>query len=399
MEIMDLAKNTAAVLGTVTTIAYGSGYLALRARAHALGTDPAFTLVDEGYVFAGFRFLFVTLLCLLLLIPVIIIVRMVASWLLNLQFVDKHIHSIQWLGLVLLAIAAIVTFKVFSAKGLLLQQSDANALQAALYEVISGGQPAMSLLLTLSAVLLATLSILWLQKVYLSGGNSLLACVLGIVVSIQIFMLPVFHGVLLADRNVRVLAGCPDSVKGIMAPMGIVDRTIKHVTILGRDAFGKNRLVTVKLDDLNGIPIRKIVHMHTFLKNDLNQVPRHHDVIFEVSGESHKVQQYEEESMTPETTSIKKNFFTTLIEYIQVTFESIGSLGDRAVEAGQLWSVDISPEFIPSEPRQIGAFDHLAWPVMGPDDSTIYALQQMKVVRIEGGGQTVAVVNSKSNWI
>ena len=75
MDIVTPAKNLGALLGTASVLGYISGYLALRARAHALGLDPAFTLVDEAYVFAGFRFLFATLIVLLLAAPVILLVR------------------------------------------------------------------------------------------------------------------------------------------------------------------------------------------------------------------------------------------------------------------------------------------------------------------------------------
>ena len=66
MDIIAHSKNIGTVLGTASVLAYVSGYLALRARAHALGTDPGFKLVDEAYVFAGFRFVFITFMVFLI---------------------------------------------------------------------------------------------------------------------------------------------------------------------------------------------------------------------------------------------------------------------------------------------------------------------------------------------
>ena len=75
---VELAKNIGAVLGTASVVGYACGYLALHARAFALGTDPAFKLVDQVYVFAGARFLIATLIAVLVLAPVMLAVRWAA---------------------------------------------------------------------------------------------------------------------------------------------------------------------------------------------------------------------------------------------------------------------------------------------------------------------------------
>ena len=74
----DTAKSLGTMLATVSGLAYACGYLVRRARAHALGLDPGFTLVDETYVFAGFRFALLTLLALLVAAPLLFAVRAVA---------------------------------------------------------------------------------------------------------------------------------------------------------------------------------------------------------------------------------------------------------------------------------------------------------------------------------
>src|SRR5215470_17390350 len=63
-DLVENAKNVGIVLTSASAASYASGYLALRSRAHALGTDPGFTLLDQAYVFAGFRFTLSTLVAL-----------------------------------------------------------------------------------------------------------------------------------------------------------------------------------------------------------------------------------------------------------------------------------------------------------------------------------------------
>jgi hypothetical protein len=125
MDIINYAKNIGSVLATATTVAYISGYLILRARANALGTDPAFTLVDEAYVFAGIRFLFITLVVLLLLSPLLIVMHLGIAWVI--RHIPPHwMNPIQWVLLAVLTIVTLMTVKILNVSGLLLQQSVIN---------------------------------------------------------------------------------------------------------------------------------------------------------------------------------------------------------------------------------------------------------------------------------
>jgi hypothetical protein len=72
-------KNAAVVLTSLSGAAYACGYLAVRARARALGADPGFALVDQASVFAGFRFVIVLLLSLLISVPVLLMFRLLGS--------------------------------------------------------------------------------------------------------------------------------------------------------------------------------------------------------------------------------------------------------------------------------------------------------------------------------
>jgi hypothetical protein len=245
-----------------------------------------------------------------------------------------------------------------------------------------------------------------LLRVRLSNNNSPFFWILSAVTSIQIFMLPIYHGALFADRKVRVLAASPDAVKGISEPLGIVDRTSKHFTLMGRDAVGNLRLVTVKLDDLNGIPVKKIVSLNKFMENNLvsfvDRGDEGADDVQACRGRSESgvsKQANEVKTMVKSESDVNKSFFTMLIDYFNLTFEAFGSLGDSAVDAGQLWLVEIDASGRPSEARRIGSFDNLSWPVVGPDVSTIYALQQGQIVRIGEDGRYKETIKSDTHWV
>ncbi len=400
MDIVTYAKNIGAVLATATTLAYVSGYVALRTRAHILGTDPGFTLLDEGYVFAGFRFLFVTLITLLLLAPIVLILRSV------LEFANGYIPAglgnlVQWVILTLVAGVTLFSFKILSVNGVLLQPRAAMS-HSVLQEAIIEGGSTMGIILTFSLVLLATLSALWLKS-RLSIGHDSFVWVLGIVVAIQQLMLPIYHGALFADRKVQVLAATPSSVQRISRPLGIVDRTSEHATLLGIDGQGQKQLATIKLEDLNGIPINKIVKLKDFLEKDLaaNQEQRVKETPI-LSDKKHSPGSTPisgDEIMSSNDTGAAKNVLQTFLDYLQMTFEAIGSLGDSVVESGQLWSVELDSTGKPFKARRIGKQNNLAWPVGRPEGKIIYALQKNQIVRFNAEDQSTEFVDTDPHWV
>lgn len=103
--------------------------------------------------------------------------------------------------------------------------------------------------------------------------------------------------------------------------------------------------------------------------------------------------------MASNDSDLQKSFFKTLLDHLHMVFESIGSLGDGAVQAGQLWSVELDDSGQPSKPVRLGALNNLAWPVVGANGETIYALQQGKVVKLAQGGNAAEVVHSNAHWI
>src|SRR3974390_161726 len=78
-DIAESVKNAAVVLTTLSGEAYACGFLVVRARARALGADPGFVLVDQAYVFAGFRFVLVLLLSLLISVPLLLLLRWIGG--------------------------------------------------------------------------------------------------------------------------------------------------------------------------------------------------------------------------------------------------------------------------------------------------------------------------------
>jgi len=405
MDIVTHAKSTATVLATVSTLVYCSGYLALRARARAFGTDGAFALVDQEYVFWGVRFVFITLVAVLLIAPLVFAIRWVALWLAGRMTADL-IYPLQWLLLLLLAIVTLATLKILHVTGALLSGSSMGTPNPVLREAIIGGRPGVSVLLTFMTVLLAMLSILWLLRMYSLGNRGPFVWVLGGIVSIQIVTLPIYHGALYAGRQVRVLAGSPTTVQGLSAPLGIVDRTSKHVTLLGRDAAGNRRLATIKLDDLNGIPIQKVVTLNEFLQNDLAAsagpgAEGADGVQARLGRPEPDLSQpvNEVKSMAPNGPDVHKSFFTMLVEYLNLTFEAFGSLGDSAVDAGQLWSVEFDASGKPSPARRVGSLDNLAWPVLGPDGSTVYTLQEGRIVRLGDDRNSMEILSDSVHWV
>lgn len=403
MDIVTTAKNVATVLGTASILAYISGYLALRARAHALGTDPAFKLVDEAYVFAGFRFLFITLVVLLISAPVLLLAQAAAAWL-NAHLATTFRATVEWVLVGLLAVTTILTLKILGVSGALLQQPDGRAAPSAIHQAILGGQRGLGLALTFVIVILTALSILWLRARPINNPDPL-TWVLGAVVTLQLFVLPIYHGALFADRKVRVLGERPDAITRASASMGILDHTGEHVTLLGQDAGGLRWLATIKLDDLNGIPVTEIVSLNDFLGR--NRTP-HLDATVATGGflrtsSAGKASDASEAShgstqMQSNDSNPGKGFFEALADYLQITFEAIGSLGDSPVHSGQVWAVDIDVQDRETRRERVGTLGDLSWPVLAPDGKTIFAMQRGRAVRLSSDGSSTEVIDPEPRW-
>lgn len=388
MDITNIAKNIATVLATGTTLAYVFGYLSLRARSFSLGTDPGFTLVDEAYVFAGVRLLFLVLIVLLLLSPLIALVRSGVPWLA--QMLPPQLVSFSlWLSLFVMAlITLLLLFKVVDINGLLLHYQLTGT--HTLFEEAAMGKR-VGVLFMFLIVFMLVVSALWL-KASVAQNALVLTWVLGLVVAVQLFLLPMFYGVVYADRKVRVLADVPDKIKYMKQPVGIVDRSSEHITLLGVNQNGLRSLVTIKLDDLNGVGISAIMRMGDFVKTQLQQEA-------EFKGKSMPENIIVPDKVPSELNQERANFFSTLINYLQMSFEAIGSLGFSEVDYGQIWSFELGVADGVSNAHKITDDSAFSWPVYDINHKIIYAIQGNKIVKLKGNGSEILIVNAEKHWI
>jgi hypothetical protein len=250
------AKDVGVMLTSASAVAYASGYLALRARAHALGTDPGFTLVDQAYVFAGFRFALDTLVALLVIAPLLILIRSI----LHRLFIGVKpggSRPFAWIAAIALAFLTLASFATLGVSAVLVSDPapSGDVLQRALTSSILGTGD-LGVLITLAATFTAALTVLWARGRYVQvGPTDPLTAVLIVMAVIQLVLLPVQHGIFYADRNARMLARVPDGLVGVSPPVWLLDRGADRASLIARSAGGRLGLITVKVDALDGIPV------------------------------------------------------------------------------------------------------------------------------------------------
>lgn len=91
--------------------------------------------------------------------------------------------------------------------------------------------------------------------------------------------------------------------------------------------------------------------------------------------------------------SLLAQTFWAGVDYLRLTFNAVGSLGGGA-DRGQVWIVDLAT----GERRPVPNADDLAWPVLAPDHSTIFALRGRQVMRLTSSGGDVLPVGPEANW-
>ena len=125
-EIADALKNTGLVLTTTSGVGYACGYLVMRARAYALGTDPGFALVDQAYVWAGIRLAMMLLFAVLLAAIPLLLLR--EAWHLLLHIGPRPMAIIEG-GIALVVGAAVILLaaSLFGASNLIFVDPRASA--------------------------------------------------------------------------------------------------------------------------------------------------------------------------------------------------------------------------------------------------------------------------------
>ena len=248
-DFIEWVKTAAVVLASLSGAAYACGYVAVRARYRALGADAGFPLFDQAYVYAGFRFVVVLLLSLLISVPALLLLRWLGG--LALLLGPTPVFALETVGTVA---AGVLTIWLFLAttrvNGALLIPSSDWAVGAVL------GRNPYGALLVLGTTIAAAAVLLWSRAHLLrAGAVDPIGASLALIALLLIVLLPVQHGVFHADRTARRLDGAPHGAGGLAAPIWVVDRTADRVTLFGRGADGHPRLVTLKTEQVDGVAV------------------------------------------------------------------------------------------------------------------------------------------------
>lgn len=375
VNIPDIAKQLATVLGTASVLGYITGYLAMRARAFALGSDPVFALVDAAYVFAGFRFLFVTLLLLLAAMPVVFLLRWGLRSAKTLWSPPQQI--VDWVGVGLLTVAVLwIIVQSLAATGVLLIPPENYS---GWDKAVLGLAPARRLGLSVLTLTLFCATLLWLHDRW---GATLepLDWLLGLLLAALAFLLPIQHGAFFADRNVRLLDGVPSAAAALVPPVAVVDGTPDSAILLGRDATGARLLTTVQREALNGVGVRRIMPLAEF---NAALLPGPAVALMAATQAEDPMTDGRTTDSGQGANTASRGWLERLLAQLQLTLEKISSLGDSGIEAGQLWVVELRDHGSTGTPRRLGAADDLAWPVAGRQ--RIFAIQGQRAVEMTTG--------------
>jgi hypothetical protein len=262
-KLADVTKRAGAVLTTISGAAYACGYIVLRARAHALGTDPGFALVDQAYVFAGFRFVLMTLFALLLTSPLLLAAYHLARLARRLR--HRLVDLLEAVGTTLAGLGTVLLFFVtFSVSDVLLRPPElAPTRLARLLAEAALDRNAVGTLMVLGTTLSTALLLIWTHTHHRRAGRpDAQAGALLLIATLLMVLLPVQHGVFLADRNVRALERAPEGTAGLEQPIWLVDRGAgDRAVLMARQADGRAKLVTVKVEQLDGIAVTEVASL------------------------------------------------------------------------------------------------------------------------------------------
>jgi hypothetical protein len=257
--IVDWAKNGGVVLTATSGAAYACGYLVIRARAHALGTDPGFSLINEAYVFAGFRFVLMLLLALLVTSPLLLLLRWLGHRLAG-ALAPGQICAIETIAAIFVGAATVWAYAAtIGVSGVLLAPSSGWLADAALDRNDYGA------LVVLATAALGAVMLSWADgHLRRAGGVDPLGAVLLLTGALLLVLLPMQHGVFYADRKAWRLDQTPEGATGLVPPVWLVDRgAADRVVLYGRTPDGQARLVTLKAEKLDGVAVTGISRLGT----------------------------------------------------------------------------------------------------------------------------------------
>jgi len=380
------AKDAAALVAVFSGVSYACGYLTLRARAWAFGTDPPFGLVDEMYVFAGFRFFLSLLVALLILLPLLVAVSAGAT-----RLGKRSSAAISWFGIAILALAAIAQFQVLGIHGLLL---DEQAAASPLGQAALTGD-GLALALWFLAVAGTALSILWLIR--RRHVADVLSATIGMIAALNILFLPAIQGILFADRYVRVLDSAPAAAAQFVGPAAVVDHGGGRAVLLGYVADGHTRLITVDEKDLIGIGVGSVMPIDQFLKPKATTAAMMLLLQAPAAG-APPTTPGQGPPITQATPSdrVAPAFWRTVVGQLKHTLKNIGSLGEGGASQGRIFVAQLGT---PSQAaRPLSADADLSWPVVSPD-GTVYALRDGQLGRLDAAGKFLPVGPRQERWM
>lgn len=248
--IADSAKNASVVLAALSAMADAAGYIVVRARARALGTDPGFALIDQAYVFGGFRFVLMLLFALLVTAPMLLLLHWIGR--LTSLLEPGPLCAVETIAVVAAGMATIWAYvATIGVSGVLLAPSTGWIADAVLQRNNFGT------LMVLATTALSAAVLLWTDAhIERTAGFGPLGLVLLLIAALLLVLLPMQHGVFYADRTARRLGQVPEGATGLAPPVWLVDRGAgDRVVLYGRAADGQPQLLTLKADRLHGIPV------------------------------------------------------------------------------------------------------------------------------------------------
>jgi hypothetical protein len=251
--LLKRAKEICGLFAGASAVLYIFGYLVVRSRSHALGTDPDLALIEETYVFAGARFAIITTVALLLTAPFMAGLYYAAR-----RIIPALPAAAQWTVqfLAALALGLLVLrqlFFVLRPDGIL-ACGDPTALQNRYLRAVLLENSFRGFGLVLLGTGAAALSAAWLwQNRRAARRPGLPLLIMAVVLVLQVLLLPLQVGAYYPDLKTQELAQAPASLTGVSPPLWIIDRGSDRVVLLIRNRDNRFALVKVKSEAVDGI--------------------------------------------------------------------------------------------------------------------------------------------------
>jgi hypothetical protein len=258
---MEWVKNGAAAFLTLSTAGYACGYLALRARARVLGIDSGFVLIDQAYIFAGFRFLCSILFALLVVFPLLVAIRIFGRFA-SCTIPQKYSSVLEIVTALAVGVATVWAYDaVFRPSGVLLGRSAGWVADAAAQLNDYG-------VLMWFGTIALVVSLLWWTGTHFIRVSKIdfFGAYITLSTTLLIILLPIQYGIFFADRTARRLERVPEGVDGVVSPIWEIEQGSGDKAILfARSVDGAARLLSVKADKLDGIAVVGVTDLNELL--------------------------------------------------------------------------------------------------------------------------------------